>query len=139
MSVHGSKRFLQPLPGMLESAKSLQAVDVACGKCDLSLIIAQRFPQLNVTSTPELALQCMQITAVDVNQEALNQASSTANDLGLTNFRVVLSCAGAFSQQHVDLVVGLHACGGLADRALHLAEQHSSSFLVYSGGIMSVF
>ena len=71
-----------------------------------------------------------QVWAVDVNTEALAVAKASAYVLNLTNVHLVEGCAASFRKERVDLVLSLHACGGLSDVGVELARSHGCSFLV---------
>ncbi|KAL1524813.1 hypothetical protein AB1Y20_019693 [Prymnesium parvum] len=102
-------------------------VDVGCGKADLGLLLAAALPRVHVV-------------CADNNQSALASARSRAAAAKLTN---VSFYQGDLSRQsasvdmggdtaQIDLVVALHACGGLSDVALDLAALHHASALVCS-------
>lgn len=88
-------------------------------------------------SAPRSLRRCvrpLQIIGVDSNEHALKQAATRASAAGLKN--LFLFCGDASSlcaePPAVDLVVGLHACGGLSDVALQLAASAGASALVCS-------
>ncbi len=119
---------------LLSAGRCRVAVDVGCGRGDLTLGLARRHRHL-------------QLVGIDSNEYVLARARERAAAAGLRNVRFVLLDGAALRRQleadgtpggelppllaeGLDLVVALGACGGLADAALALASRHAASALV---------
>jgi len=100
---------------------SLQLLDVGCGRADLTLLVAAQFPELKVIG-------------VDSNEPSLEQAAQRASAAGLENLSLFCGDASSIYKNPpaVDIVMALHACGGLSDVALHIAAAAGASALVCS-------
>jgi hypothetical protein len=111
-------------------------VDIGGGRADLSLAIASALPTARVS-------------IIDRNAASLDAGRERAEALGLQErvrffdldvkdlllLQDRCSSSEEVQQQHpaiagVDLFVGLHACGGLTDKIIELAVQHSAAFIV---------
>jgi hypothetical protein len=111
-SAHGSK----PGVGCFQ-----HILDVGGGRGDLALQVAQQFPSSRVT-------------VIDQNRQSLEQGRAGAHRLQLTNLSFVegdfTSVQLAPALKDVDLVVALHACGGLTDAILKFSTSREVPFLV---------
>ena len=125
------------LPGVTGLSDIPMALDVCCGRGDLTLGLARRHPALRVVG-------------VDSSESSLAAARGRAAAARLANVRFVLLdesrmqmqlAGGARSgelaaaldeggENQLDLVLALRACGGLADAALSLASSRAASALV---------
>ena len=92
----------------------IRIVDVGGGRGDLALCVARTLPSVHVV-------------VVDVNGLSLAAGAARARVSGLTNVDFV--CADASKLATViasaDMLIGLHACGGLTDLLLHMAATHA--------------
>ena len=105
--------LLQCNPRWGDGQRPLHVLDIGGGKGLLAQHLAERFG-------PE----CVNVTVVDVNERAIaigetRVARRSASSAVLTNLRFVVGDASELSQRgvlgDVDVVIGLHACGGLSD------------------------
>lgn len=97
-----------------------RVLDVGGGRGDLAVAIARRFPGAAVTSVDR--------TAASV---AAGEAARDAR--GLSNLRFVVADLAApddVAALECDVVVALHACGGLTDLALAVARSKGAACLV---------
>jgi len=92
-------------------------VDVGGGRGDLSISLALRFQNAN-------------ITVVDKNQVSLLAGKSVAESYQLNNIKFINEDVRNVSFDKINLVIGLHCCGGLTDEALNLALKYKSSFVI---------
>ena len=95
-------------------------VDVGGGRGDLALAVAAAVPA-----------DCV-VCVVDTNAESLEAGRQRAAEAGLLP-RMRFVCdriENVAPRLHCDLVIGLHACGGLSEYALRLAVAQRASFLV---------
>ena len=103
--------------------RPLLVVDLGCGKGDFALLLAAAMPALSVVG-------------VDTNAEAIAYAQSRARDAGLANARFRTADASELDAGCGDagwcgdVLVALHACGGLSDVALALAARSGASCLI---------
>ena len=134
------------------SERPLRVLDLGCGKADLGLLLAAALPQLRVlcADTNASALQFARERAAAAslsNVDFFHGDASTLLSTGLApgtspglstdergrasggNFEGGLE-GGFEGGVAVDLLVGLHACGGLSDVALDIAASHGASALV---------
>jgi hypothetical protein len=95
---------------------SLHILDVGGGRGDLSRVLAQHFPAAH-------------ITIVDVNESSLIAGRELCADY-LDRMQFIHQDFATFPMQKFDLVVALHACGGLSDRALQYAAANQAAFVV---------
>jgi hypothetical protein len=89
----------------LEQESQLRILDLCGGRGDLGVFLAYHFQE-------------SELTIMDKNKLALEQASYRANMLGLTNLRtkeVDLFEYRPAAGERWDVVIGLHACGSLTD------------------------
>ena len=98
-----------------------RVVDLGCGRADLSLLLARLHPHVRVL-------------ALDSNEAAVADARARAAAAHLDNVRFACGDAARLlpPRRGVDLVVALHACGGLSDVALRFAARCAASALVVS-------
>jgi Methyltransferase domain len=94
----------------------LNILDVGGGRGDLSRVLAEYFT-------------AARITIVDVNESSLIAGRESCGDF-LNRMAFVHQDFACFPIQKFDLVVALHACGGLSDRALQYAEASQAAFVV---------
>ena len=100
--------LIQVIPEIaeLDLKQPLQILDLCGGRGDLSLMIASRYPNSNVT-------------IMDRNRQGLMQAKYRASMLGLKNVHTeeidLFKSNQLDSNIKWDIVLGLHACGSLAD------------------------
>jgi len=106
-------------------------LDIGGGRADLSLAIASMLPSARVS-------------IIDRNAASLDAGRERAEALGLHQrvrffdldvCDLIRESSSSVESVHpalegVDLFVGLHACGGLTDRIIELAVQHSAAFIV---------
>lgn len=89
--------------------RRLQIVDVGGGRGDLALCVAQALPYCDVT-------------VIDTNAKSVADGAARAAVTGLQNIRFICDdAAQAGLRAPPDLLIGLHACGGLTDLILQLA------------------
>lgn len=102
------------------NSKQWNIVDVGGGRGDLALAVAAAVPE-----------DCV-VHVVDTNAESLAAGRARAEAEGLLpQMRFVCAPVECVANQlHCDLVIGLHACGGLSEYALRLAVAQRASFLV---------
>ena len=115
--------LLQCHPRWGDAQRPLHVLDIGGGKGLLAQHLAERFG-------PE----CVNVTVVDVNERAIaigetRVARRSASSAALTNLRFVVGDASELSQRgvlgDVDVVIGLHACGGLSDLIIAHAVSRS--------------
>lgn len=106
------------------SRRSIHIVDVGGGRGYLGLAIAGTFPETHVT-------------IVDNNPTSLEAGRERASLVQLGNISFVLcdlndadQVAGKVLDKSLDLVAGLHCCGGLAEAAVELAIRAGADFCV---------
>lgn len=117
-------------PGAVEGARvcinastdgcraAAHVLEVGAGRGDLSLLLARELPWCSVT-------------AIDTNLPSLRQGQALAREMGLGNVRFThCSVLEVPDSQPVDMVIALHACGGLSDAALALAARRQVPFLL---------
>ena len=95
-------------------------VDVGGGRGDLALAVAAAVPD-----------DCV-VCVVDTNAESLHAGRERAKQEHLSH-KMKFICdriENIYRTLHCDLVIGLHACGGLSEFALRLAIEQQASFLV---------
>ena len=97
--------------------RPLRVVDLGCGKGDFALLLAAAMPSLSVVG-------------VDTNSDAIRYAESRAAEAGLTNTTFRTADAAELDGGCGDVLVALHACGGLSDVALALAARCGASCLI---------
>jgi hypothetical protein len=109
----------------------LHILDVGGGRGDLACMLAANFPWLFVT-------------VVDINEDSLLAGQAFARNYEKCNilprmrfvcspFSVQFNASSAWESLKpppIDLVVGLHACGGLTDLAISYAMQNQCRLLV---------
>ena len=91
--------------------RRLQILDVGGGRGDLALCAAAALPACDVT-------------VIDTNAKSIADGEVRASGSGLSNIRFVCGDAAAEAcamPVAPDLIIGLHACGGLTDLILQLA------------------
>ena len=118
-------------------AKTLHLVDVGGGRGDLALGVALTFGER------------VRVSVLDVNIRSLEAGRERAVASGLTNIsfyecdiedkEAVARCcnAGAAAAAHttsvqIDVVFGLHCCGGLSEAAMDLALSSGAAFAICS-------
>jgi len=93
----------------------IHVLDIGGGRGDLAICVATVFRD-----------RC-HVTVVDCNSQSLSQGRERASALGLDEGMSWLNCGindlRPEQLQHVDVVLGLHACGGLTDAILSLTWQ----------------
>ena len=93
-------------------------IDIGGGRGDLALMIAHSWPQLRVS-------------VVDCNAVSLEQGHAKALTAVLPNLHFVYGDARSEScGAPAQLIVGLHACGGLTDVILERAATGCAAFVV---------
>merc|ERR1719195_1365946 len=94
---------------------TVHVLDIGGGRGDLAICVATVFRD-----------RC-HVTVVDCNSQSLSQGRERAAALGLDKGMTWLSCGISDLHpeefRHVDVVLGLHACGGLTDAILNLTCQ----------------
>ena len=102
-------------------------VDVGGGRGDLALGLATALGE------------SVRVTVLDVNESSLAAGRDRASAAGLGNIQFHLcdiqefaTSTGGKDDGEVDLVFGLHCCGGLTEAALELAARTSAAFAVAS-------
>lgn len=126
--------MVEALPGSAEAAagrseddggnRGARILDVGGGRGDLALCVAAALPNCTVT-------------VVDTNGKSIADGAARATATSLTNIEFI---CGDASQERPgpppDIIIGLHACGGLTDVILqlatvpHVASRRFPSFLV---------
>jgi hypothetical protein len=95
--------------GAVTPERRLRIVDVGGGRGDLALCVAQALPHCDVT-------------VIDTNSKSVADGAARAASTGLANISFICDdAAQAGLRASPDLVIGLHACGGLTDLILQLA------------------
>lgn len=94
----------------------LTILDVGGGRGDLSKGLAEHFC-------------AAKITVVDSNEPSLIAGRDRCVEFA-NRMEFVYQDFATFPRQHFDLVVVLHGCGGLSDRAIEYAVANQSAFLV---------
>eukprot|EP00928_Gymnodinium_smaydae_P037176 TRINITY_DN25849_c0_g1_i1.p1 TRINITY_DN25849_c0_g1~~TRINITY_DN25849_c0_g1_i1.p1 ORF type:complete len:511 (+),score=68.35 TRINITY_DN25849_c0_g1_i1:80-1612(+) len=93
----------------------IQILDVGGGRGDLGISVATVFRG-----------KC-HVTVVDKNERSLVRGRERADSLGLGECMSWICCGVSDlcvdQLKHIDLVLGLHTCGGLTDAILNLASQ----------------
>ncbi len=102
-------------------AKFQSILDVGGGRGDLALALAHCFPET-------------QVRVLDANPDSLRAGEARAAEAGVKNIAFAVEDvesekASAWAAES-DLLVGLHACGGLSDALLRLALGAHASFLI---------
>lgn len=119
-------RAIQMLEEMARAGSCARhVIDVGGGRGDLSLAVAAALGPGSL------------VTVVDTNSESLAAGRARATEEGLAgsmrfvddDIERVVACSDA-GALHCDLVIGLHACGGLGEYAVALAIERGASFLV---------
>jgi len=101
-------------------------VDVGGGRGDLALGLATALGE------------SVRVTVLDVNESSLAAGRDRASVAGLANMQFHLCDVQEFATSNggddneIDLVFGLHCCGGLTEAALELAARTSAAFAVAS-------
>ena len=94
---------------MVGADAALSILDVGGGRGDLALCVAAAMPAASVT-------------VVDTNLASLGDGAARAAKGRLGNIEFVCADAASLGPRlRPDLVIGLHACGGLTDTILRLA------------------
>ena len=96
-------------------------LDIGGGRGDLALAMAHCFPEARVR-------------VLDANADSLLAGEARAAEAGLENVTFTVqdvesATAGEWAAE-AELLVGLHACGGLSDALLRLALGANASFLI---------
>ena len=119
------------------SAKTLHLVDVGGGRGDLALGVALTFAER------------VRVSVLDVNTRSLEAGRERAVASGLTNISfyecdiedkaAVARCCNAgaaaaadTTSVQIDVVFGLHCCGGLSEAAMDLALSNGAAFAICS-------
>ena len=118
------------------SGKTLHLVDVGGGRGDLALGVAQTFEKR------------VRVSVLDVNVSSLEAGRERAMASGLTNISfyecdiedkmAVARCCNAdpatadAKSTAIDVVFGLHCCGGLSEAAMELAVSNGAAFAICS-------
>lgn len=102
----------------LESIKFTRVLDIGGGRGDLGISIAHRFPKCKVY-------------VLDKNSSSLEAGAKHGSALGVAVDFIEGDVNDVnISSLNIDLVVGLHSCGGLTDHIISKAIQMRVSFLV---------
>ena len=113
---------LAALLGRLGRPPPYRLLDGCGGRGDLAIAVAAALPACSVA-------------VVDVNAQALDAGRARAAAAGIAVERVSFVCADiaewvAAAGERCDVVLGLHACGGLSDTLLAAATRLRCAFLV---------
>ena len=116
--------------GLLSSSALAHLVDIGGGRGDLAIVVAA-------------SLSSVRVTVVDLNEPSLEAGRERAVALNLTNINFILadiedilrpsatsSSPGTGLEGPVDLVFGLHCCGGLSEAAVKLAIDNAAAFAI---------
>jgi hypothetical protein len=110
----------------------IRLVDVGGGRGDLANAVAAYFAQPNQRIKAH-------VFVLDVNQSSLEAGKRRAEAANIGSYMSFVSCdlaspeqVGEFLMKHepIDVVFGLHCCGGLAEAAVELALRCSARFSV---------
>lgn len=113
-------------------ASVLQVLDIGGGRGDLAVVTASVF------------LGRCHVTVVDKNERSLEQGRARASALGLADNMSWRACGvsdlRAEDLRHIDVVLGLHACGGLTDAILDLfCKLHAQRRAAHAAGQPNFF
>lgn len=112
----------------------LHLLDIGGGRGDLANAVTAFFAQ------PEIQKHvCAHVTVIDINQPSLDAGKARAEAADLQSYMSFVYCD--LGEKHevekllseknkVDLVFGLHCCGGLAEAAVELAIASCAAFCV---------
>uniref|UniRef100_A0A7S4MVX5 Methyltransferase domain-containing protein n=1 Tax=Odontella aurita TaxID=265563 RepID=A0A7S4MVX5_9STRA len=99
-----------------------QLVDVGGGRGDLAHAVAKYYGS------------SVFVTVMDINPTSLSAGRKLAHDHSTANMKFLLcdlsKLDAAVLPAHIDLVFGLHCCGGLSESAVELALRSQASFAV---------
>lgn len=110
----------------------ISLVDVGGGRGDLANAVAAYFAQPNQRIKAH-------VFVLDVNESSLEAGKRRAEAANIGSYMSFLSCdlanpeqVGEFLKKHepIDVVFGLHCCGGLAEAAVELALRCAAQFSV---------
>lgn len=99
--------------------RKLKVVDIGGGKGLLSNLLAETF-----------GAESVEVQVVDISRSATNNGMMRAKRRGLQNIQFNALDATKLDVTGVDVVVALHACGGLSDVALGHAVCQGAGFVI---------
>lgn len=98
--------------------RRLQVVDVGGGKGYLANLVAEELSDV------------VEVRVVDISARAINNGMMRARRRNLDNIKYDVGDATATDIKGVDVIVALHACGGLSDVAIGHAVSNGAAFVV---------
>jgi hypothetical protein len=117
-----------------DAPTELHLLDIGGGRGDLANAVAAFFAQPQIQKHV-----CAHVTVIDINQPSLEAGKARAEASDLQSYMSYVYCD--LGEKHevekllserkkVDLVFGLHCCGGLAEAAVELAIASCAAFCV---------
>jgi hypothetical protein len=117
-----------------DAATQLHLLDIGGGRGDLANAVTAFFAQPQIQKHV-----CAHVTVIDINQPSLEAGKTRAEASDLQSYMSFVYCD--LGEKHevekllsekkkVDLVFGLHCCGGLAEAAVELAIASCAAFCV---------
>eukprot|EP01062_Namystynia_karyoxenos_P003824 TRINITY_DN11358_c3_g1_i2.p1 TRINITY_DN11358_c3_g1~~TRINITY_DN11358_c3_g1_i2.p1 ORF type:complete len:556 (+),score=165.78 TRINITY_DN11358_c3_g1_i2:104-1669(+) len=97
--------------------RPLRILDIGGGRGDLALAVAR-------------ALPAAEVVVVDTNAASLGAGEQRAAADAVPNLRFLCADATTVAGLQCEVVMALHACGGLTDLALRVAAAHGAAFVI---------
>jgi len=114
----------------------LTILDLGCGRADLTLLLAARYPSFRVvgldSNDSSLQSAVARAQAARLSNVSFLLADAAPQATGEADAAPALSPVDALLSSTPDVLVALHACGGLSDVAMGLAARWRASAVVCS-------